>query len=302
MRKVLITLTCVLLYAVNAFGRDIFDKDGTVRQQGSPAPDDSVLSDADYQDPMANNPNAPAPATPPAATPAPSSPSDKNNELGVLEKVERLIAEDALEVSEKRNVAGFDIAGFMLAMTPSDVREKSEDMEYRIVKEEYKIPKLIRYNYDFLCRENGVYGPEAIESCITGYGRNNNTLYIAKHILKRAKTGEEIEVSYTSNYTGNAAYKILYKNNANKKLGVGENFEYHRREKIRTFWAMILTKYLGPNVAPNIWIEDPTNFSSPKLQASYGVLILSHDDLKKFDEEEVAKAAKETFEGVDYYF
>lgn len=206
-------------------------------------------------------------------------------------------------MSEIRNVSYYDIAGIMLGMTFKDIKNKTLPKNgYTVTEKEMGIPKLIKYNYDFECRESGVIGKDSLKSCIQGKGKKNDTLKVEKIKLVRDEGKEEITVYFTSVFTGNIAYKIVYKNNANEKLGSGDNFEYQRQEKLRSFWAMVISKYEQPNVPPNKWMEFLGDESGPVLEASYGVLVLRDLGLKQTDEIEVKNMAKELFKGEDYYF
>jgi len=198
---------------------------------------------------------------------------------------------EVVEEPEAPLVQAFDIAGITLGATHKYVMEDwLTETEYKLMKSETKIPDYFEYNYNYECRRAGNKTPMAIETCIKMYAGKNKKEYVHQMNLKRLKTGEEIEIYFTSNETENVVYKIKYKNDVNELEGIGVAYQYQKQEKIRNFWAATLEKYGQPNLGQQVWASDPTDEKKPVLRAYYGQLVLEHLELFESD---IAKSQTE---------
>ncbi len=211
-------------------------------------------------------------------------------------------SEDALS-NNLPIIQSFDIAGISLEATfpylKSYIFPKNG---YSIVETKTKIPTVYKYNYNYSCRQKGAKTPKAIEGCIIGMAQKNKMEYVEKVKLARFKTGEEIEVWFTSPLTEHLVYKIIYRNDANEIEGLGPAYLHQQNEKRRLFWNNVVLKYKKPNMQNEARWGDPSDAKKPFLQAYYGKLKLEHPELYEKDLMEIAKKAEILFEVKDYKF
>ena len=115
---------------------------------------------------------------------------------------------------ERSNASVFDISGIMLRMSPLQVDDAMKKRGFQKVNQEYEIPNFIRWRNEESCRNNGVVGYERLESCVVEMAKKNNYQYIYLTKYVKYKTKEEITVRYTSNFTNNKVYQVIYKSMA----------------------------------------------------------------------------------------
>ncbi len=231
--------------------------------------------------------------------------SDFINSDGDLEEYEDYVDESELEVINENineRVKYFDIAGAKLGQTFKETKDILKESKYKFIDLEYNIPEYFRFNYDSVCRSKDILVPVNIEACIKGQAKADKMEYISKATFKKHDTNEDIEVFFTSPITENKSWKITYKNDLNKKLGDGKNFQYQREERRRAFWYFVLSKYGEPNIEPNLWVLDAEDENSEGLEASFGALILSNPRQNAFDILESTKEARRDFEYQKYTF
>ncbi|MBN2779629.1 MAG: hypothetical protein JXQ74_01010 [Alphaproteobacteria bacterium] len=200
-------------------------------------------------------------------------------------------------------VQAFDIAGVSLEATypylKSQIFPKSG---YTIIETENKIPILYRYNYNYSCRQKGAKTPDAIDGCIIGMAQKAQMEYIERIKLKRFKTGEEIEIWFTSPLTDHLVYKVIYRNDVDEVEGLGPAYHYQQNEKRRQFWNDVIFKYKRPNIPDEAIWGDPTDSKKPFLQAYYGKLKLEYPALYEKDKATIATTAEERFQSKEYKF
>ncbi len=204
------------------------------------------------------------------------------------------------------NVKHFDIAGVMLGMTYDEIsnlflndsglyapRQKNSVI--------YTINKEWKYNLDYECRQNNVFVPEQLESCINSLAQNRGLLYVSEVHLERTFTGETVDIYFTSNVTDNVVWKVVYNNDVDTMDGTSEKFENQREKKILAFWQGVIDKYGTPNSGEDKWISSE-NAYDPMLQALYGQLILVDNGLNAIDSSENIQKARENFQAKPYAF
>ena len=204
------------------------------------------------------------------------------------------------------SVATFDIAGIMLGMPFDDVqtlffkghglyapREKNAII--------YTIHPDWKYNLDYECRQQNIFAPAELETCIRSLARNRGLLYASEVHLVRATTGETITVYFTSNATDNLVWRVVYNNDVDEVEGAAEKFEKQRENKILAFWQHVLDKYGSPNSGTDRWISS-TNSYDPMLIAYYGALDLVDNGRNASDLVKNIQSARENFRAKPYAF
>ena len=103
----------------------------------------------------------------------------------------------------RSNASVFDISGVMLRMNRQQAAEALSKRGYRKTAENLDIPNFIRWRYEEICRNEGVVGYERIQSCIITLSKKKNYQYTQKESYTNFQTKENIDIFYTSNFTGN---------------------------------------------------------------------------------------------------
>ena len=204
------------------------------------------------------------------------------------------------------NVNQFDISGIMLGMSYDDVYNLFFDDAglYAPRKNNsvvYSINQEWKYNLDYECRQDGIFAPEQLETCIYSLARNRGLLYVSEIHLERAFTGETIDIYLTSNATDNRVWKIVYKNDVDETEGMAEKFENQREKKILAFWQGVIDKYGIPNSGDDKWISSENAYDA-MMQAYYGQLVLVDNGLNANDAAENVQKARENFQAKPYAF
>lgn len=176
----------------------------------------------------------------------------------------------------RTNASVFDISGVMLRMNTKEVEAAMRKRSYQKNSEKYEIPNFIRWRYEELCRNNGVVGYERTEACVVKLAQKNNYQYVEQLVFNNFRTQESMQVFFTSNFTGNRVYRVIYHSDAANIKGSGAKADYLRNIKVYDFWKKINQKYGVPdNKEQVIWgLGD----NKPYLQASTGRLML-HDPM-----------------------
>ncbi len=218
----------------------------------------------------------------------------KNNTwLSALSKVteqkeditEKLLKQDeeVPTAKQKSNAAVFDVAGVMLRMTPIQVNAAMEKRGFMLVSEDFEIPNFIKWRNEEKCRNSGIVGYERTNVCVVEMARKEKHQYLQKAKYAKYDASEELEVTYTSNFTGNKAYKVFYKTMATNVTGNSEKSRYLRAIKFEEFWKSINRKYGRPDDEEQIkW---GLGGQSPYLQAARtgGILLLEDPSLLELD-------------------
>jgi hypothetical protein len=181
----------------------------------------------------------------------------------------------------RSNASVFDISGVMLRMNQNQVVEAMQKRGYQKTSEKFEIPNFIRWRYEEMCRNQGVVGYERIGNCVVQMSKKNNYQYVQQMIFQNFRTKESMTVFYTSNFTGNKVYRIIYHTEAANIKGSGAKANYLRNIKIYDFWKKINQKYGVPdNKEQVIWgLGD----NKPYLQAATGKLALYDPMLLELD-------------------
>ncbi len=181
----------------------------------------------------------------------------------------------------RTNASVFNISGVMLRMPVKQVVEALQKSGYQKTSEKYEIPNFIRWRYEEQCRNQNVVGYERTEACVIKMAQKNNYQYIEQLYFSNFKTKESMHVFFTSNFTGNKAYRIVYHSDAANIKGSGAKADYLRNIKIYDFWKRINQKYGVPdNKEQVIW---GLGENKPYLQAATGKLMLYDSMLLDLD-------------------
>lgn len=189
---------------------------------------------------------------------------------------------DSTKTENRRsNAAVFDIAGAMLRMTPKQVDEILTRRGYRKNNERFEIPNFIKWRKEDECRASGVVGYERLANCVVQASKAENYQYLEMASYAKYDTQESISIQYTSNFTGNKAFKISYTSTAANITGNSQKAIYMRNIKIYDFWKQISQKYGSPdNKDDVIW---GLGGNKPYMQARTGRLLLEDPMLRELD-------------------
>lgn len=201
----------------------------------------------------------------------------------VAEKSSQVFNNDTPEVVpvKRSNASVFDISGIMLRMDRQQVLEAMQKRGYQKTAEHLEIPNFVRWRYEEQCRNQGVIGYERIGNCVILLAKKNNYQYVQHMAFSNFQTKETIDVYFTSNFTGNKVYRVMYETEAANIKGSGAKADYLRNIKVFDFWKKINQKYGAPdNREQVIWgLGD----KKPSLQAATGRLVLEDPMLLELD-------------------
>lgn len=201
----------------------------------------------------------------------------------VAEKGAQVISSgtDTQSSQYRTNASVFDISGVMLRMTVQQTAEAMQKRGYQKTSEKYEIPNFIRWRYEEQCRNQNVVGYERTEACVVKMAQKNNYQYIEQLYFNNFRTKESMRIFFTSNFTGNKAYRIIYHSDAANIKGSGAKADYLRNIKVYDFWKKINQKYGVPdNKEQVIW---GLGENKPYLQAATGKLMLYDSMLLELD-------------------
>lgn len=177
---------------------------------------------------------------------------------------------------KRSNASVFDICGIMLRMDLSQVMNAMNKRGYKRTTVNMEIPNFIRWRYDEQCRLQGIVGYERSASCVNQLAKKNNYRYVQHIMFNNYQTKETVDVFFTSNFTGNKVYRVMYQTEASNIRGTGPKAEYLRNLKIYDFWKKINQKYGKPDNPDRVTWGLGEN--KPSLQADTGRLVL-HDPM-----------------------
>ena len=184
-------------------------------------------------------------------------------------------------VIKRSNASVFDISGIMLRMDTKQVMDAMQKRGYKKTAEHMEIPNFIRWRYEEQCRHQGVIGYERIANCVFLLSKENNYEYVQKMNFSNFHTKENIEVYFTSNFTGNKVHRVIYQTEAANVKGSGAKAEYLRNIKVFDFWKKINQKYGTPDNREEVTWGLGEN--KPSLKAATGRLILDDPMLVELD-------------------
>ena len=204
------------------------------------------------------------------------------------------------------NVGGFDIAGIMLGMSFEDVYNLYHNQSNLYAPRKrnslvYTIPQDWKYNLDYECRQSGVFQPNKLDKCIRGLARSRGLFYVSEVHLERAKTGETIDVYFTSNSTDNVVYRIVYNNDVEKLESNNPKFIDQREKRRLAFWKTVVQKYGEPNAGTDTWATS-ANAYDPKMTAYYDSLELVDEGRHAMDAANAAQQSRDNFRAKPYAF
>ncbi len=209
--------------------------------------------------------------------PSSSPKKDETNGDAALEKM----VENAKKSSRRSNASVFDIAGVMLRMSVPQVETALKNRGFKKIMQKYQIPNFIKWRNEEKCRTSGVVGYERTEACVVEMAKKNNHQYIDSIKFAKYDTQEEIEISFTSNFTENKAYKIVYKSLTPRITGNSPKAVYLRNIKIYDFWKVVNQKYGTPDNKTDVtW---GLGGNKPFLKAETGYLKLEDPMLRELD-------------------
>ena len=183
--------------------------------------------------------------------------------------------------SKKSNASVFDISGVMLRMSLQQVDDIMKNRGFRKIMQKYQIPNFIKWRNEEYCRGTGVVGYERTQACIVQKAKKDNHQYVQTTKYAKFDTKEEIEVTFTSNFTENKVYKVEYTSQASNITGNSQKAIYLRNIKIYDFWKKINQKYGKPDDKEAvIW---GLGGNKPYLKAKTGWLRLEDPMLRELD-------------------
>lgn len=182
----------------------------------------------------------------------------------------------------KSNASVFDISGVMLRMSQPQVEAIMTKRGYKLVSQKFEIPNFIKWRFEDNCRNAGVVGYERIASCVVKAAKENKHQYVESSKFSKFDTKEEVSISFTSNFTNNKVYKIVYKSMSTKNMnGSGQKAQYLYDIKVYDFWKRINQKYGVPdNKEDVIW---GMGGNKPYMKAATGSLMLEDPMLRELD-------------------
>ena len=191
------------------------------------------------------------------------------------------MVEKAKKRNRRSNASVFDISGAMLRMSFKQIDETLTRRGFRPSMQKMDIPNFIRWRNEDKCRAAGVVGYERLENCVIKIAQRDKHQYVERAAYTKYDTKETIEVRFTSNFTGNKAYRISYKSEAANITGNSQKAIYLRNIKVYDFWKKINQKYGNPDNRDDvIW---GLGGNKPYLQAATGRLVLEDPMLSELD-------------------
>lgn len=199
------------------------------------------------------------------------------------ESLEDLVdkARSSKNVNKRSNASVFDISGLMLRMNLKQVDDIMQNRGFKKIMEKFEIPNFIKWRNEEKCRNSGVIGYERLEACVIQRAKEEKQQYTQHTKYAKYDTKEEIEVMFTSNFTDNKAYKIMYQSMASAITGNSPKAMYLYNIKVYDFWRRINRKYGVPdNKQAVTW---GLGNGKPYLKAKTGELVLEDPMFRELD-------------------
>lgn len=185
------------------------------------------------------------------------------------------------EETGRSNASVFDIAGVMLRMSLDQTERTLQNRGFRKVNARFQIPNFIKWRNEESCRNEGVVGYERLEACVIDKAKKDGHQYLQYLKYVKYDTKEEMEVYFTSNFTENKVYKIVYRSRIASITGNSPKAVYIRNIKIYDFWKRINQKYGQPDNKTNVtW---GMGGDKPYLKADSGYLLLEDPMFRELD-------------------
>ena len=203
-----------------------------------------------------------------------------NPEIGGGETLDGMVKKSKASV-KRSNASVFDISGIMLRMNLTQVEKAMLSHGFKKISQKLEIPNFIKWRNEEKCRGNGVVGFERLNNCVVEISKKANHQYVETAKYANFKTKEEITVNFTSNFTNNKVYRVMYKSISPRVTGSGQKAQYLRNIKVYDFWRRINQKYGAPDNKDEVtW---GLGGNSPYLKASTGFLVLEDPMLRELD-------------------
>lgn len=191
--------------------------------------------------------------------------------------------EDALALSD---VFKFDIAGFSLGMRAEEVSEIASKKGFRVVRENYSIPDILKIPYEDICKAEGIYQVSAIQNCMIQKAKEADLYYLSEIILDKRITREKIVLSFLSPFKENKAYKVFYINKGNNSLGSSPRDQERRDKREKLFFDLVYEKYNYPDDSLRmIWGKPQDTYMKAYITGGADDLVLVLEDVLAQDEE-----------------
>lgn len=191
--------------------------------------------------------------------------------------------EDALTLSD---VFKFDIAGFSLGMKAEEVSEIASKKGFRVVRENYSIPDILKIPYEDICKAEGIYQVSAIQNCMIQKAKEADLYSLSEIILDKRITREKIVLSFSSPFKGNKAYKVFYINKGNNSLGSSPRDQERRDKREKLFFDLVYEKYNYPDDSLRmIWGKPQDTYMKAYITGGADDLVLVLEDVLAQDEE-----------------
>lgn len=149
--------------------------------------------------------------------------------------------------SGKSNASVFDIAGIMLRMNINQVDDIMKNRGFKRINARYQIPNFIKWRNEETCRNTGIVGYERTQACVIQKAKKDGYEYIQYLKYSKFDSKEEMEIYFTSNFTENKVYKIIYRSSIAGINGNSPKAVYIRNLKVYDFWRRINRKYGEPD-------------------------------------------------------
>ena len=185
------------------------------------------------------------------------------------------------EKTGRSNASVFDIAGVMLRMSLQQTERTLQNRGFRKINAKFQIPNFIKWRNEETCRSEGVVGYERLEACVINKSKKGGYQYLQMLEYAKFDSKEEIEIYFTSNFTQNKVYKIVYRSRIASITGNSPKAVYIRNVKIYDFWKKINQKYGQPDNKTTVTWGMGGN--KPYLKASTGYLLLEDPMFREMD-------------------
>lgn len=181
----------------------------------------------------------------------------------------------------KSNASVFDISGVMLRMDVNQATKTLENRGFKKINARFEIPNFIKWRNEEACRNEGIVGYERIEACVINKAKKDGYQYLQYLKYAKFESKEEIEIYFTSTFTENKVYKIVYHSRIADITGNSPKAIYIRNIKVYDFWKKISQKYGRPDNKTTVtW---GLGGNKPYLKASTGFLVLEDPMFREMD-------------------
>lgn len=210
----------------------------------------------------------------------------------------------ATVLGQTHDVFDFEVAGFYLGQTPTDVIQVAKEKGFVITKTQDKLPIYFTAYFTHLCTNQGTTRPHELRDCVRQLGALNEATYIAEMWLERFTTGETVQILFTSPATDNYAYKIYYKNKGDNSLGTTRMDLAAKFRRKNQFWTKMFETYgLPDNADKYIWGNPQKAYMQAMMQgANYDAYILLENVDAPFEDEAASAEYAKDFEYADPFF